>query len=106
MNEKEEKAKKLVQEKKVTIDIINSKRLHFTVKSNEDHTVIFDKQKIGWSCDCKHSSIKQKTCSHIIACKNYYESNIKHKAEIELNRVKYALNEIKLIEINKKTKDS
>ena len=105
MSEKEKKAKKLVKEKKVTIDIINNKRLHFTVNSNETHTVIFDKQKIGWSCDCKHSSVQQKTCSHIIACKEYYESSIKHKAEIELSRVKYALSEVKLVETNKKTKD-
>jgi len=63
------KAEKLVQEGKVKKEVESDKRTHFTVQgTTEKHSVIFDKEKGNWSCDCKYSSLYQKSCSHIVAC--------------------------------------
>ncbi|MEM0481135.1 MAG: SWIM zinc finger family protein [Candidatus Aenigmatarchaeota archaeon] len=68
------KARKLVREGKVRIDLENEVRIHFTVFSKEIHYVIFDKIKNEFSCDCKWFSLKGKECSHILAAKMYLES--------------------------------
>ncbi|MFH8038854.1 MAG: hypothetical protein QXJ14_02490 [Candidatus Aenigmatarchaeota archaeon] len=63
------KAYRFLREKKVKLDFETEKRIYFTVKSNEIHSVFFDKEKKEWFCDCKYFSLKLKECSHIIACK-------------------------------------
>ena len=102
---KEEKAKDLYKNGKVKLDMNTQKRIYFTVESNEPHSVFFDKEKIEWRCDCKYNAIKHKTCSHVLAAKEHWESKMKNKAEKELNRVKYALKELKLKNKNKKAED-
>jgi ethanolamine utilization cobalamin adenosyltransferase len=65
----EKKARKLFREKRVRLDFESEKRIYFTVYSREVHSVIFDKGKNEFKCDCKYFSVKQKECSHIKACK-------------------------------------
>ena len=63
------KGRKMFDEEKVTMEINTDKRMHFKVAGDtEDHTVVFDKNKLSWSCSCKFSSLKNKDCSHIVAC--------------------------------------
>lgn len=46
------------------------KRIHFKVKGKTDvYSVIFDKEKGKFLCDCPWFSLKEKTCSHIYAVK-------------------------------------
>ncbi|MEM5878676.1 MAG: hypothetical protein QXF12_07420 [Candidatus Aenigmatarchaeota archaeon] len=55
---------------KVVKDVENDKRCYFIVKSEEkDHSVIFDKTKKTFTCDCEFFSLKLKDCSHIYAVK-------------------------------------
>ncbi len=63
------KARKLLKEGKVRKDFENEKRIYFTVYSREAHSVIYEKEKKKFLCDCKYFSVKGKECSHIIACK-------------------------------------
>lgn len=62
------KAEKLLQEGKVKKEVETAKRIHFSVVgTDENHSVIFDKTKNHWSCDCSYNSLKRKICSHIAA---------------------------------------
>ena len=64
------KSEKLVREGKVKKDMDSNRRMFFTVEgSSGTYSVIFDREKGTWSCDCKYSSMKGKECSHIHACK-------------------------------------
>ena len=68
--ERSAKGRKIFDEGKVKVEINTDKRTHFQVSGDtEEHTVVFDKTKKSWGCDCKFSSLKNKDCSHIIACK-------------------------------------
>lgn len=63
------KAEQLVQEKRVKKDLETDRRIHFSVQgTSEVHSVIYDKDKDDWTCDCSYNSLKNKICSHIIAC--------------------------------------
>lgn len=65
------KAEKLLQEGKVKKEIETAKRIHFSVVgTDENHSVIFDKVKNEWGCDCRYSTLHNKICSHIIASQN------------------------------------
>lgn len=65
-----EKGKKLFEEGKVKKEVETEKRIHFKVSGEtEEHSVIFDKQKMKWLCDCRYSVLRQKECSHIVAAK-------------------------------------
>lgn len=65
-----EKGRLLLKEGRVRIEINTDKRAHFAVKGETgDHSVIFDKTKKAWSCDCQFSTMKGRECSHIHACK-------------------------------------
>jgi hypothetical protein len=69
------KAEMLVQDKKVKKDIETERRIHFFVQGTDEvHSVIFDKVKNDWTCDCSYSSLKSKVCSHIIACQTMKEN--------------------------------
>jgi len=64
-----EKGYKLLKDGKVKKDLETGKRIHFKVQGEtEIHSVIFDKVKNEFECDCRYWSLRQKTCSHIIAC--------------------------------------
>lgn len=64
------KAQLLVKEGRVKKELETDKRIHFKVKGEtEEHSVIYDKEKDEYSCDCKYFSLKQKECSHILGCK-------------------------------------
>ena len=69
LREIERKARKIFREGRVRLDFGSEKRIYFTVYSREVHSVIFDKEKNEFKCDCKYFSVKQKECSHIKACK-------------------------------------
>jgi len=57
----------LFKEGKVKKELETDKRIHFKVIGETDiHSVIFDKEKNEFSCDCKYSTLRQKECSHII----------------------------------------
>jgi len=65
-----EKGLRLLGEGNVKKDLDADKRAYFTVQGEtEKHSVIFDKVRNEWSCDCKFSSMKNRECSHIYACK-------------------------------------
>lgn len=58
----------LFKEGKVKKELETEKRIHFKVEGETDiHSVIFDKEKNSWLCDCKYFSLKEKECSHIIS---------------------------------------
>lgn len=66
----ERKARILLKKGRVKKEIETRRRIHFLVIGETDeHYVSFDKEKGKWSCDCKYSSLKERECSHIIACK-------------------------------------
>lgn len=53
---------------KIKKEIETNKRIHFKVfGETEEHSVIFDKEKNKWFCDCRYFALKQKECSHIFA---------------------------------------
>jgi hypothetical protein len=57
---------------KVKKDLENQRRIFFTVETKDDKkSVIFDKVKKSWSCDCQFFSIKFTDCSHIKAAKMF-----------------------------------
>ena len=67
-----EKARRLVEEGKVSKEVETDKRTHYKVVGETDtHSVIFDKRKDDWSCDCRYSALQNKKCSHITACKMF-----------------------------------
>lgn len=67
-----QKGQILFEKGKVMRDIDTEKRTYFTVEGeSEKHSVIFEKEKKEWKCDCKFSTLHLKLCSHIIACKLY-----------------------------------
>lgn len=64
-----QKATKLLKTGKVKKDLDTEKRIYFTVEGeSERHSVIFEKRKKEWKCDCKFNSLHHKRCSHIFAC--------------------------------------
>jgi hypothetical protein len=65
-----EKAYLLLRQGKVKKEIETDKRIHFSVEGEtEIHSVIFDKEKNEWDCDCKWSSLRKQHCSHIVSAK-------------------------------------
>lgn len=73
-----QKSKNFVENGKVLKEIETSQRIHFTVFSKDLHSVIFDKKEKNWRCDCQFFSLKQRPCSHILACKLYLNINSKN----------------------------
>jgi len=64
------KAKMLVEQKRVRKELDSDKRVHYIVLGDtEQHSVIFDKKKKTWECDCPWSTLKRMECSHILAAK-------------------------------------
>ncbi len=76
MNSLVKKARKLLSEGKVNRILETERRIHFKViGQTETHSVIFDKEKNSWSCDCKFSTLSEKNCSHIIAAKLFLKKS-------------------------------
>jgi len=68
-NEIIRKGKILLELGKVTKELNTAKRTYFTVEGeSEKHSVIFEKEKKEFKCDCKFNSLHHKRCSHILAC--------------------------------------
>lgn len=64
-----QKGKILFETGKVKKEIDAEKRIYFTVEGeSEKHSVIFEKGKKEWKCDCKYNSLHHRRCSHIFAC--------------------------------------
>lgn len=64
-----QKAQILLERGKVLKDIDTEKRIYFIVEGeSEKHSVIFEKEKKEFKCDCKFNSLHRRKCSHIIAC--------------------------------------
>lgn len=65
-----EKGMRLFRTGCVKKELDTDRRTYFSVRGEtETHSVIFDKTRNEWSCDCKFSSMKNRECSHIYACK-------------------------------------
>jgi hypothetical protein len=72
----ESKAERLIKENKVRKEVETDKRAHFVVQGTEEsHSVIFDKAKNEWSCDCSYNTLKRKLCSHILASMKILEKS-------------------------------
>jgi hypothetical protein len=74
------KAKKLLEEGKVKKEIETDKRIHFKVEGEtEEHSVIFDKEKNKFSCDCPYFTLKEKYCSHVEAVRLFLKKELRQK---------------------------
>jgi len=64
------KGARLFSDGRVKKEMDTDRRAYFEVQGEtERHSVVFYKQRGEWSCDCKFSSMKNRECSHIYACK-------------------------------------
>ncbi len=60
----------LFKEGKVKIDTDTPQRKYYKVEGDtEEHSVIYNKKKKTYSCDCQFFSLKIKDCSHTVACR-------------------------------------
>jgi len=67
--EVKEKSSSLLKEGKVRKEFETDKRIYFKVQGETDlHSVIFDKERKNFICDCTFSSLKKGMCSHVYAC--------------------------------------
>ena len=64
------KGTNLFSDGRVKKEIETNRRTHFSVQGEtERHSVIFDKEKNDWSCDCRYFALTQRDCSHIFAAR-------------------------------------
>jgi len=64
------KARRMVDEGRVRKVMDTQNRTHFSVEGDTDtHSVIYDKRKDEWTCDCRYSALTSRECSHIAAAK-------------------------------------
>ena len=69
------KGQMLFEQGKVKKELETDKRIHLKVQGETDtHSVIIDKEKNKFNCDCKYFTLKGKDCSHILAAKFLIES--------------------------------
>ncbi len=60
----------IFKEGRIKKDLENDKRAYFSIESDgKTHSVIFDKIKESFACDCEFFSLKFRDCSHIYATK-------------------------------------
>ena len=72
----EKKAQSLFEEDKVKKELETGRRIHFSVEGEtEQHSVIYDREKDEWTCDCKFFSLKQRECSHIKASRLHLQKS-------------------------------
>jgi uncharacterized Zn finger protein len=65
----------LLKQGKVKKELETDKRIHFLVLGeSKDHSVIFEKEKNEFRCDCEYFSLHFKPCSHVYACKLFLKS--------------------------------
>ncbi len=68
-NELVRKGRILFAMDKVTKDIDTEKRIYFVVQGESgEHSVIYEKEKKEFKCDCKFNSLHDRKCSHVFAC--------------------------------------
>ncbi|MEM5883229.1 MAG: hypothetical protein QXQ77_03240 [Candidatus Aenigmatarchaeota archaeon] len=59
----------LFRKNRVKKELETERRIHFKVEGEtEIHSVIFDKIKNKFFCDCSYFTLHERKCSHIIAC--------------------------------------
>ena len=64
-----QKGREIFNTGKVEKEVETAKRIHFKVQGEtEEHSVIYDKGKKTFECDCRYASLKAGMCSHIYAC--------------------------------------
>ena len=60
---------------KVKKEIDTEKRTYFKVVGDtEEHSVIYDKDRKEWVCDCRFYTMQAKICSHIVAAEMMKDS--------------------------------
>ncbi len=60
----------IFKEGKAKLDIDTPKRKYYKVEGeSSEYSVIYDKSKNQWKCDCQFFSLKIQDCSHTIACR-------------------------------------
>lgn len=60
----------LFKQGRVKKELETDKRIHFKVQGEtEEYSVIFDKLKNEWFCDCRYASLHKGECSHVYAAK-------------------------------------
>lgn len=65
-----EKSVKILKGGRVKKEIETDRRIHFVVHGEtQEHSVIFDKVKGRYTCDCRYSTLQRKECSHIVSAK-------------------------------------
>jgi hypothetical protein len=66
----------LFKKNKVKKELETEKRIHFKVEGETDvHSVIFDKTKKKFFCDCSFFTLHERKCSHIVACELYLKKS-------------------------------
>jgi uncharacterized Zn finger protein len=64
----EKKGLELFKSGRIKKEVETDKRIHFKVQGEtEVHSVIFDKEKDRWECDCRYFALNRKKCSHIVS---------------------------------------
>jgi len=67
----------LLRDGKVKKELETGKRIYFKVSGESDiHSVIFDKEKGKYECDCRFFALRQKECSHIVATRFLLKSKV------------------------------
>lgn len=65
------KGSELFKSGRVKKEVETDKRIHFKVQGETElHSVIFDKEKNRWECDCRYFALNRKKCSHIVAAES------------------------------------
>ena len=75
------KAIKLFETGRVTKDSMAGDSLYFTVRSNENHEVIYRIRQNQFLCDCRHFALKNSHCSHILAVRLLMENAVHNQSK-------------------------
>ncbi len=63
---------------RVRLELDAGRRVYFKVKGDEEeHSVVYDRERNEWSCDCKYWVLHFKWCSHIYAAYLFLKKNKK-----------------------------
>jgi hypothetical protein len=66
----------LFRKNKVKKELETEKRIHFKVEGETNiHSVIFDKTRKKFFCDCPFFTLHEKKCSHIVACELFLKES-------------------------------
>jgi len=66
----------LFRKNKVKKELETEKRIHFKVEGETNiHSVIFDKTRKKFFCDCPFFTLHERKCSHIVACELFLKES-------------------------------